>query len=152
MTLAPSRLAPVSAALLVPFLLLWLTSPSSPAAGQERLVRAGTTAQLDSPSDALLVQLAPRPRDLVRVTEGTPYVVPRGRVLVLENFGVTGSNRSEVTLLIDGVPALNVDLFGSRGVDLGIGVAAQAGETVSVESGIPDPTSLAVALGYLGNS
>lgn len=104
------------------------------------------------PGRVQVVQQTPLPRDLVRIVEGDSYVVPHGHVLVVKTLtrargggGLGGSP----TLRIDGEAAL---AGGDVGIaEFALGVAARAGETVTLDTDFPDPNITHVALGYLGD-
>ena len=56
----------------------------------------------------------PDPRDIIVIDEGTPYVVPVGKLFVVTAFGRTRfGNTASRLLLVDGVVVLEVDIRGN---------------------------------------
>ena len=103
------------------------------------------------------VQLAPHPRDHVRIIEGSPYVVPAGKILTLKAVSATGEQPSDVTLEIDGQSVAVLRTFGvvfggggGPGVaEIPFGLSARAGETVTMTSIFGPNPDQAVAFGFL---
>lgn len=99
---------------------------------------------------ALRVYLDPLPSSIVRVTEGQPWVVPAGRILMLKSLGdANGSSLSAIRLRIDGKPAVTVQLSGPSPAVLGFPVTAGPGQLVTVEETFPSEETIAFADGYL---
>ncbi len=111
-------------------------------------------------------QYDPHPRDMVTIVEGTPFVVPTGKVFVVTALGTTGwtgpSYVSDAVLEVNGQMALRSTrgMGGSSGyghhetsispVPSALSVAA--GQTIDVAAGSFGPTSSARALGYLADA
>ena len=87
----------------------------------------------------------PHPRDYVRIKEGTPFVVPSGKCLVVKSLSYSTYNGStHVQLRINGVDAYSGTMVGGKS-EITPGFLAVAGESVSVHrDGV-----IALALGYL---
>lgn len=99
------------------------------------------------------VEYGPHPRDMVQIKEGTPYVVPAGKQLVLTGLGTTSTGSTLVTLLVGGEPELrSYSWFGQVGAQVSVGAVptgftVQAGTTVQAADGQPGLD--ARAWGYL---
>jgi hypothetical protein len=98
---------------------------------------------------SLMVQMAPLPHDLVRLEEGSVYVVPREQTLVVKSFGsLTGYLPFDLQLVVNGNPVWGVDgMGGASARELALGVPVRAGDQVELIDGDAGVTS--VALGYL---
>ena len=86
----------------------------------------------------VIVHQPAHPRDFVRIEEGTPYVVPVGRILVVTALGAKGSHGT-IEFRVNGV--FEVVVKGSGGewaptvAELPTpGVAAAAGDSVEVDA------------------
>ena len=102
----------------------------------------------------LRVEYIPHPRDMVQVQEGTPYVVPTGKLFVLTSLGVTTqgptcylhvNGQTEVVVYV-GAPYAG----GSNMVAVPSGFTVQPGATVDVITA-GSSTGYARAWGYLVN-
>jgi hypothetical protein len=102
------------------------------------------------------------PRDFVQIRQGSPYVVPAGKILVITALGTQLAYPSArlVTLLIDGQQICQTG-SSSVGIDaplslaeLASGRTVQAGSTVSVVADMDNPndTIFGRAWGYLSPS
>lgn len=117
----------------------------------------------DDDEGSLRVQLEPQPKDHVRVYEGVPYQVPRGKLLTLRAYAPDGSwpdTKKTVRVEVDGQPTgrLDINKFMIYGIDvweIPFGITAVEGSTVSlVEVSTPSvpPSSRIVAYGYLSDA
>lgn len=100
----------------------------------------------------------PRAKDIVRIVEGLPYVVPSGRMLVITAIGTRHNVVESVILSIDGVEEVSRKYWlwsGGAGVDASLldlpapGLVAGPGQTVVVTGGIVAQGDDARAWGYL---
>lgn len=86
------------------------------------------------------VECGPHPRDMVQIREGTPYVVPSGRILVVTAIGTTDGvpcNQYRPTLLVNGSEELVAFSFtlGENSVrGVASGLTLPAGFTVDVST------------------
>lgn len=154
---------------------LWLVSAvQAPASTGAATSRAVSQVPLTI-SNPIEVKGVPVPGNMVTIKEGTPYVVPTGRVLVLTALGAVSStlvcssgcsNATEVALLLDGqvevttpnatgLVASNGSLAAMAAFSFGegtsmhalpVGCAAKGGVTVTVAAG---GGNIARAWGYL---
>ncbi len=100
----------------------------------------------------------PRAKDIVRIEEGTPFLVPPGRILVMTGLGHAGGLVSSWAVTIDGVLVwADKILAGSNGVGSiqeamvipRPGLTAQPGSTVSVAVYASQGNTSGVIIGYL---
>ena len=94
------------------------------------------------------LEIAPHPRDAIRVVEGVPFTVPAGRILMMTGLiQVTGSD-TVVSASINGVKVLRAMNHESVGgvVEIPFGLTAGAGDVVDVVSSSVLSSGL---LGYL---
>jgi len=113
--------------------LVWVTAAAMPTQGS-------------STRDVSAIELVndPHPRDFVRISEGQPYVVPLGKILVVTGLG-TSTNPTNLTYLrVDGADELTAMYVFTSGSGSGLnmvlsvqeissgGMALQAGQTVTV--------------------
>jgi len=110
---------------------------------------ARPSAPVDDDHEGDSNQLSPQPRDLVRILEGETYVVPRGRVLAIRTLTSTGRDFGTAVLKINGQAVLQADT--QFPLEFVLGVAARAGDTVTVEEDFPVETRQQVALGFLAD-
>lgn len=101
------------------------------------------------------VQYGPHPRDMVQIKEGTPYVVPVGKILVLTGVGTADMGTAySVEIWLNGTKALGA-VPGPGGNQLTVlpvpsGLTAGAGTQVEVESLSPGGVVFfGVVWGYL---
>jgi len=99
----------------------------------------------------------PDPREMVVVREGTPYIVPPGRLLAITGLGGTnhlGPNTLEVTLRVDGIDEVEASVRlpygnGTTVADLPQGFSVREGSSVEVLSTTGD---YGCAWGYLAEA
>jgi hypothetical protein len=103
----------------------------------------------------VIVSYGPHPSDMITVREGTPLVVPPGKLFVLTGLGSSAANAPEVTLVINGQPEAQV-LPGTTTYDTSsiksvpIGFTAPAGSTIELVGGLGGQND-ARAWGYLAD-
>ncbi len=79
------------------------------------------------------VQYMPDPRDMVQISEGTPYQVPEGKLFVPSALGSIGINVTEAHLFVNGNEVLTASGFaGLRTVSVPSGFTAAPGSSVTV--------------------
>jgi len=94
------------------------------------------------------LQMAPHPRDFVRIVEGTPYTVPAGRILVVTAMGsVIGIGGNWAICAVNGADAVFVwiDQVGGGVTEIPTGLTAQGADVVDVRTA----GQTGVLLGYL---
>lgn len=111
-----------------------------------------------SPPPALLnpasirVEYMPHPRDMVQITQGTPYVVPPGKLFVLTALGIINGVQVSAVLTVDGgVQAIALPPGSSAGTQpasVATGLTVAAGSVIDLSA--PAPAS-SRAWGYLAN-
>jgi hypothetical protein len=134
---------------------LWLVSAvQAPASTGAATARAVSQVPLTI-SNPIEIKGVPTPGSMVQIREGTPYVVPVGRVFVLTALGLADLGPSIVTVNVNGVQEATVVAYygGTLKMDLLMdelpaGLTAPAGAIVSVVSG-GGPNTLGRAWGYL---
>jgi len=105
--------------------LVWITVSAMPLQGSS------------STRDVNAVEIVsdPHPRDYWRMDWGNTYTVPAGKVLVITEGGHSKPQGGSLTVVIDGIRIVGFS-YGSAGpVSLGAGIAATAGQIVSLDDG-----------------
>jgi hypothetical protein len=103
----------------------------------------------------VIVSYGPSPRDMVQINQGTPYVVPAGKVFVLTGLGGNGIASSTWTFLmvngkqelLSGAQASNVT---TSVTPVPLGFTVHAGSTIDVSPTASGATS-GRAWGYLAD-
>ena len=93
----------------------------------------------------------PHPRDLVRILEGDPYVVPAGKILTIQTVTVAAAEIDAFAHQYLGSVKVNGQSVLSEVREYELGVTAQPGDTVTVEELVEaaDAGRIGLALGYL---
>jgi hypothetical protein len=116
------------------------TSPISPGSAHEKVL------QIDG---------IPSAREMMMIVEGTPFVVPQGKILVITGAGVQryqSFGRKIIEVRFDGqmVLAPSIDSEKTGVVDFPAGLAAHTGTTVTTfDSGELEANTVATLFGYL---
>jgi hypothetical protein len=135
---------------------LWLVSAvQAPASTGAATARAVSQIPLTI-SNPIEVKGVPVPGNAVRIVEGTPYVVPAGRILVLTALGRAEVTLGLCTLQFDGQTVATAEPNSSTAagakcsmVELPPGLVAASGSTVTVQYQFSPSNPGAQAWGYL---
>lgn len=100
-------------------------------------------------NQAVRVQYGPHPRDMVRIKEGIPFVVPAGRILVVTGLGDAVGSGGAKWLIVNGQNELSMTPVFSQTppsvAEVPTGLTVAAGSSVDVIGG----GGAARAYGYL---
>src|SRR5262245_62784082 len=105
------------------------------------LLAAGAQSQIQVRPWRGLVRVAgiPDPRQMLVVSEDTPFVVPAQKLFVATGLGMSTEGGPVLSLLIDGIPAVVLRMESSSGFpsirSLPLGLTAPAGATITVCGG-----------------
>jgi len=96
------------------------------------------------------LEIAPHPRDAVRIYEGTSFTVPSGRILIVNALGSLSYSDQQLGLSINGVQVMAGDANSTSGgiCRVPFGLTAGAGDVVDVWDAGGSPTA-GFLLGYL---
>jgi len=98
----------------------------------------------------LRIEYSPHPRDMVQISQGTPYTVPQGRLLVVTALGNTDGSGNNAGLRVNGqIELSSVFVFAQNPPSLcplPTGFTVPAGAVVDVFGG---PSLTGRAWGYL---
>jgi len=100
---------------------------------------------LETPS----LEVSPHARDAVRVSEGAPFTVPAGRILVVTALGTENYPNDDVGFSINGATVMAGEANSSTGgiCRIPFGLTAVGGDAVDVWDTAGSPTGF--LLGYL---
>jgi len=96
------------------------------------------------------IQYIPHPRDMVQIQQGTPYIVPTGKLFVLTALGDRGICGNSSSLSVNGQP--EVYSFYANGNSMSAaapGFTVAAGSTISLGGGCSNDPTGGRAWGYL---
>ena len=114
--------------------------------------------QLTIASKFLHILGIPAPREMVSVVEGSPFLVPPGKIFVVTGASVQRYGSLQmwpIEIRFNGQMALcpSIDPYQGGVVQIPPGLTATAGTTVTtLESGGADPLTVSVVLGYLSDA
>jgi hypothetical protein len=111
----------------------------------------------------VIVNYGPSPRDMLQIRQGTPYVVPAGRVFVLTGFGTIYDCDGLLRLAVNGQEELSAGIYNldhSNGTSVAevssvghvpLGFTVAAGSTITINGGCGGALDRGRAWGYLAD-